>query len=66
MECTNCHAREKDRGGQWWFLNDYFGIWGRFCPDCFDKVSHDSYRKPKHPAEYQKVLKSHSKEVNHE
>ena len=41
--------------GQWWQLNNYHEVSGYFCPGCFEKVSHDPYGKPHHPAEYKAV-----------
>ena len=56
MKCRACDI-EKDRTGrQWWNLSGYFGITGSFCPDCYDKVSHDSYQQPCNPGEYTKIL----------
>jgi hypothetical protein len=52
--CTNCGSDSKK--GQWWNLSDYYGISGYFCPACYDKVSHDSYRNPNHPGEYFMIL----------
>lgn len=51
--CTNC-GKVKVRG-QWWILQDYFGINGYFCPHCFERVSHDSYKKPVHPKQYNAI-----------
>jgi len=52
--CTNCNTTETE--GQWWYLREYGGIHGYFCPECYEKVSHDSYGKPRHPEEYKAVL----------
>ena len=41
---------------QWWSLKDYYKLYGLFCPDCYEKVSHDSYGKPNHPGEYLMML----------
>ena len=54
--CRGCGSemtREKTvkESIQWWNLNNYFGISGVFCGDCYEKVSHDSYGNPNHPAE---------------
>jgi hypothetical protein len=54
--CTGCDTDKETRKGQWWFLRGYFGITGQFCPDCYDKISHDSYQQPRHPAEYTLML----------
>lgn len=42
---------------QWWFLSNYFGLSGYVCPVCHEKVSHDSYGKPRHPIAYKRILK---------
>lgn len=49
MNCANCG---KDAEGRGWSLNNYYGITGYFCGNCYDKVSHNSYKKPDHPNEY--------------
>jgi hypothetical protein len=54
--CTSCDTDKETCGGQWWFLRDYFGIRGQFCPDCYDKISHNSYGQPEHPEEYTLML----------
>jgi hypothetical protein len=54
--CTGCDTDKETRSGQWWFLRDYFGVSGQFCPDCYDKISHDSYGRPEHPEEYTLML----------
>ena len=51
--CTSCGA---DTGlGQWWYLNNYHGLFGLFCPACYAKVSHDAYGKPRHPEQFAEV-----------
>lgn len=52
--CTCCGGVEVE--GQWWNLNNYFGISGYFCPKCMDKVRHDSYKRPVNPEQYRVVL----------
>lgn len=52
--CTCCNEEKSD--DQFWTLNRYYGISGRFCSECYDKVSHDAYGNPKHPDEYCKIL----------
>jgi hypothetical protein len=52
-DCNGCGAS----GGQapigtWWSLRDYYGITGRFCPACYDKVAHDGFGKPRNSEEY--------------
>ena len=54
--CTVCETTQEQRGGQWWNLGNYYGWSGRFCPDCYDKVSHDSYGNPQNPEEYTAML----------
>lgn len=56
MKCRACDTTKLDQIGQWWHLKDYFGLSGTFCPDCYDKVSHDSYRKPNRPNDYLLLL----------
>jgi uncharacterized protein YlaI len=53
-QCRGCDLpREFNRDqGQWWNLSNYHGISGYFCPDCYDKVSHDSYDQPRQPQEH--------------
>lgn len=51
----SCCGKLKNKG-QWWFLSNYFGVNGRFCSTCFEKVSHDSYGKPNHPIAHKKIL----------
>lgn len=41
--CTNCGVLYGERKGQWWHLNNYYGISGFYCPKCWDKVARDSY-----------------------
>lgn len=48
--CTLCERDEVH--GQWWWLGNYHGLTGRFCPKCYNKVAHDSYGRPTNPAEY--------------
>jgi hypothetical protein len=54
--CKSCGADDKQSKGQWWGLSNYHGLSGRFCSDCYEKVSHDSYGKPNHPADYSFML----------
>ena len=58
--CTYCgkaHHREDSRNGKWWWnLSNYFGINGFFCSDCYELVSHDSYKQPRNPGAYLMVL----------
>jgi hypothetical protein len=58
--CNFCGKREKTNERQWWSLSDYHGITGgNVCPDCYEKVSHDSYGNPKNPEEYLFMLLKH-------
>ena len=56
IACTVCGT--KDRNGQWWGLQGYYGLSGNFCPKCYDKVSHDSYGKPNNPSGYKEVMEN--------
>jgi hypothetical protein len=49
--CKACTRAKDSVSGTWWHLSGYHGFSGLFCPDCFDKVSHDVYGKPNHPQE---------------
>ena len=40
----------------WWHCNNYFKFSGFFCPQCYDKISHDSYGKPEDPEGYLLML----------
>lgn len=51
--CDCCLAVDVE--GQWWCLNNYFGISGYFCPTCFGKVSHNSHKEPNHPEYYHTI-----------
>lgn len=42
--------------GIWWQLTNYFGLTGRYCADCYDGVSHDSYGKPTNEGKYLAAL----------
>lgn len=54
MPCTNCGQIHVE--GQGWGLNNYFGISGYFCSDCYEMVSHNSYREPNHPEQYRAIF----------
>ncbi len=54
IKCKGCDTDQ--RSGQWWNLNNYFGLSGRFCSDCYDKVSHNSYQEPNRPKDYMLML----------
>lgn len=41
--------------GQWWFLNNYFGISGCFCSHHFSMVAHDPYGKPNNQRTYMRI-----------
>lgn len=47
--CILCKKDLTRPGGTSWSLNRYYGISGNFCCNCYEKVSHDSNGKPKHP-----------------
>jgi hypothetical protein len=51
VQCCQGCGRDSEKG-QWWRLNNYFGFTGRFCPCCYDRISHDSYGRPNRPADY--------------
>ena len=53
-QCRGCGTLENS--GQWWQLNNYYGISGRFCSECYDQVSHDSYEQPRRPDDYVLML----------
>lgn len=60
MKCTNCAVENppgeaRPNNPQWWFLSNYFGISGTFCPDCYELVSHTPYGVPRHPVSYQQI-----------
>ena len=56
-QCDNCR-KTKDEvpvcHGVWWTLSNYYKIWGYFCPDCFELVSHQS-GIPRHKKEYRTI-----------
>jgi len=54
--CKVCGMENTTKEKQFWNLQNYFGVTGYFCGDCFDLVSHDSYSKPNTPAEYTAYL----------
>jgi hypothetical protein len=54
--CTNCGHTQEGTDLGFWSLNNYYGIRGRFCGPCYNKVSHDSYGNPEHPGEYIAIL----------
>ena len=56
MKCQACNTTKENRQGQWWHLRGYFGFSGSFCPDCYDKISHDSYGRPNSPKDYTFML----------
>ncbi len=55
--CKSC-GKGKPAGftEQWWALNQYYKLNGLFCPDCYEKVSHNSYGEPNHPGDYLMML----------
>jgi hypothetical protein len=54
--CSNCG--ELGVYGKHWILNNYFGISGTFCESCYDKVSHNAYKVPNNPKEYNVIFVS--------
>lgn len=56
MKCVACEATKLTSQGQWWHLKNYFGFTGTFCPDCYDKISHNSYWEPNNPHDYLLML----------
>lgn len=55
IKCVCCNTPRDKKTGQWWHLSNYFGLSGTFCPKCYELVSHDAYRKPNHPIEYENI-----------
>lgn len=51
----SCCGKEKENN-QFWSLSGYYGLSGRFCAECYNKVSHNSYGKPNHPEQYTMIL----------
>jgi len=51
-----CDLCSNDSSSQYWHLNGYYGITGRVCSCCYDKVSHDAYGRPNNPEQYKAVL----------
>jgi hypothetical protein len=57
QQCTNCSKPYTETSkGQWWSCTNYFGLTGFFCPDCYEDISHDSYKNPRNPAAYMMML----------
>ena len=54
--CTGCGIMPQPSAEQWWHLNDYYGFTGFYCPDCYDKISHDSYGNPQDPEGFTLML----------
>ena len=56
--CDNC-GKSKDQvpkdHGVWWTLTNYYKIWGYFCSDCYELVSHDGSGNPKHRNEWSAI-----------
>jgi hypothetical protein len=51
--CKACNTYESD---QWWSLKRYYGFTGLFCSDCYSKISHDSWGRPRYPEEHLMML----------
>jgi len=68
--CTNCGKLSKITDGSvWWSLTNYNKIWGYFCSDCYELVSHDSLGNPKHYNEWHSIAVMQQltkKEINYE
>ena len=61
-DCCGKPPRDKKTPGQFWTLNNYFGISGCYCANCYELISHDAFGRPKHPEEYTMfLLKQESK-----
>lgn len=62
--CDGCSTNDHETG-QWWLLTGYYHISGYFCPECYNKVAHDSYGYPKDPVAYTYMIMklAHNKEV---
>ena len=55
-ECAVCGCVKELRArGQWWILSGYYGLWGTFCPCCFELAAHDPYKNPRNPSGYRFV-----------
>jgi hypothetical protein len=51
--CRGCAVEKSTaRWGQWWHLQDYYGFRGSFCPECYNKISHDAWGNPVNPGEH--------------
>lgn len=58
--CTNCGVEYPAttpavQRPTWWYLNGYNGLNGFFCPECYDKVSHDTYGAPRNPEAFNEI-----------
>lgn len=54
--CKEIETSAVTPGGAW-YLRNYHGISGTFCPKCYSDVSHDSYGRPNHPRKFEKIRK---------
>jgi hypothetical protein len=57
--CGTVHGKERSWASdtkQWWTLTNYRNISGRFCGECYNKISHDAYGNPNNPEEYLLML----------
>ena len=50
-QCRGCGVGKHQHRGQWWSLNNYYGITGNFCSDCYDKLARDGHGEPRNPKE---------------
>jgi hypothetical protein len=65
--CTNCSKVKRTGGATWWYLSNYHGIRGYFCPRCFDLVEHDPWGQPKNKEAYTTIAVKQQlmKGINH-
>lgn len=56
-EATFCNACDSTvNHGQWWYLSDYYKLYGVFCNNCYSLIAHDAYGVPKNPTGYKIIL----------
>ena len=59
--CTNCGRSRVPEvpiigyTPHWWTLTSYYGLYGYFCPDCYELVSHNGGGVPMHPKEFKTI-----------
>ena len=60
MNCIICQTKlDKGKRKQCWVLNDYYGFSGICCCDCYYKIEHDGFGKPKHPVSHRYWLEKY-------